>query len=116
MLLMKRDLGCRLGTTDLQHITEDVVCVCCDQVSVVLLFSQADVANVSPGMQYTVTVTAASSSNISPGVSRMINTNDSGETCARCLLLFVCCRFSSALCCLIQFLYDTCTRTLGERN
>ncbi|XP_070763484.1 phosphatidylinositol phosphatase PTPRQ [Enoplosus armatus] len=38
---------------------------------------QADVVNVSPGTQYTVTVTAASSSNISPGVSRMINTNES---------------------------------------
>ncbi|XP_026221120.1 LOW QUALITY PROTEIN: phosphatidylinositol phosphatase PTPRQ [Anabas testudineus] len=40
-------------------------------------FIQADVANVSPGTQYTVMVTAASSSNISPGISRMINTNDS---------------------------------------
>ncbi|XP_076588486.1 phosphatidylinositol phosphatase PTPRQ [Chaetodon auriga] len=40
-------------------------------------YIQADVVNVSPGMQYTVTVTAASSSNISPGVSRMINTNES---------------------------------------
>ncbi|XP_008281722.1 phosphatidylinositol phosphatase PTPRQ [Stegastes partitus] len=38
---------------------------------------QADVVNVSPGTQYTVTVTAAVSSNISPGVSRMINTNES---------------------------------------
>ncbi|KAM4572267.1 phosphatidylinositol phosphatase PTPRQ-like isoform 3-T3 [Odontesthes bonariensis] len=38
---------------------------------------QVDVVNVSPGTQYTVTVTAASSSNISPGVSRMINTNKS---------------------------------------
>ncbi|CAG13065.1 unnamed protein product [Tetraodon nigroviridis] len=38
----------------------------------------ADVVNVSPGTQYTVTVAAASasSSNISPGVSRMINTNE----------------------------------------
>uniref|UniRef100_A0A3B5AC43 Protein tyrosine phosphatase receptor type Q n=1 Tax=Stegastes partitus TaxID=144197 RepID=A0A3B5AC43_9TELE len=35
------------------------------------------VVNVSPGTQYTVTVTAAVSSNISPGVSRMINTNES---------------------------------------
>ncbi|KAM9352376.1 phosphatidylinositol phosphatase PTPRQ [Symphorus nematophorus] len=40
-------------------------------------YVQADVVNVSPGTQYTVTVTAASSSNISPGVSRMINTNES---------------------------------------
>ncbi|XP_078024039.1 phosphatidylinositol phosphatase PTPRQ [Epinephelus lanceolatus] len=42
-------------------------------------FIQADVVNVSPGTQYSVTVTAASSSssNISPGVSRMINTNES---------------------------------------
>uniref|UniRef100_A0A8P4G646 Protein tyrosine phosphatase receptor type Q n=1 Tax=Dicentrarchus labrax TaxID=13489 RepID=A0A8P4G646_DICLA len=44
--------------------------------------SQADVVNVSPGTEYTVTVTVASSSsssssNISPGVSRMINTNES---------------------------------------
>ncbi|KAM7414498.1 hypothetical protein PAMA_019354 [Pampus argenteus] len=38
---------------------------------------RADVISVSPGTQYTVTVTAASSSNISPGVSRMINTNES---------------------------------------
>ncbi|XP_035858940.1 phosphatidylinositol phosphatase PTPRQ isoform X1 [Sander lucioperca] len=38
---------------------------------------QADVVNVSPRTQYSVTVTAASSSNISPGVSRMINTNES---------------------------------------
>lgn len=45
------------------------------------LLSQADVVNVSPGTQYTVTVAAASasSSNIGPGVSRMINTNESGE-------------------------------------
>ncbi|KAM3608908.1 uncharacterized protein V6R79_006653 [Siganus canaliculatus] len=40
-------------------------------------YIQADVVNVSPGTEYTVTVTAASSSNISPGVSRMINTNES---------------------------------------
>ncbi|XP_022610349.1 phosphatidylinositol phosphatase PTPRQ [Seriola dumerili] len=40
-------------------------------------YIQADVVNVSPGTQYSVTVTAASSSNISPGVSRMINTNES---------------------------------------
>ncbi|XP_068595364.1 phosphatidylinositol phosphatase PTPRQ [Brachionichthys hirsutus] len=40
-------------------------------------YVQADVANVSPGTQYTATVTAASSSNISPGISRMINTNES---------------------------------------
>ncbi|CAG5958075.1 unnamed protein product, partial [Menidia menidia] len=40
-------------------------------------YIQVDVANVSPGTQYTVTVTASSSSNISPGVSRMINTNES---------------------------------------
>ncbi|XP_078113021.1 phosphatidylinositol phosphatase PTPRQ [Sander vitreus] len=38
---------------------------------------QADVVNVSPRTQYSVTITAASSSNISPGVSRMINTNES---------------------------------------
>ncbi|CAI5664317.1 unnamed protein product [Oreochromis niloticus] len=41
------------------------------------VYSQADVVNVSPKTQYTVTVTAASSSNISPGVSRMINRNGS---------------------------------------
>ncbi|XP_037623294.1 phosphatidylinositol phosphatase PTPRQ isoform X2 [Sebastes umbrosus] len=40
-------------------------------------YIQADVVNVSPETQYSVTVTAASSSNISPGVSRMINTNES---------------------------------------
>ncbi|XP_054864399.1 phosphatidylinositol phosphatase PTPRQ isoform X2 [Amphiprion ocellaris] len=40
-------------------------------------YVQANVANVSPGTQYTATVTAAASSNISPGVSRMINTNES---------------------------------------
>ncbi|XP_026167786.1 phosphatidylinositol phosphatase PTPRQ isoform X3 [Mastacembelus armatus] len=40
-------------------------------------YIQADVISVSPRTQYTVTVTAASSSNISPGVSRMINTNES---------------------------------------
>ncbi|XP_030586423.1 phosphatidylinositol phosphatase PTPRQ isoform X2 [Archocentrus centrarchus] len=40
-------------------------------------FIQVNVVNVSPGTQYTVTVTAASSSNISPGVSRMINMNGS---------------------------------------
>ncbi|XP_051239471.1 phosphatidylinositol phosphatase PTPRQ [Dicentrarchus labrax] len=45
-------------------------------------YIQADVVNVSPGTEYTVTVTVASSSsssssNISPGVSRMINTNES---------------------------------------
>ncbi|XP_042351374.1 phosphatidylinositol phosphatase PTPRQ [Plectropomus leopardus] len=40
-------------------------------------YIQADVVNVSPGSQYSVTVTAASSPNISPGVSRMINTNES---------------------------------------
>ncbi|XP_068168501.1 phosphatidylinositol phosphatase PTPRQ isoform X2 [Antennarius striatus] len=40
-------------------------------------YIQADVVNVSPGTQYTATVTAASSSNISPGISRMINTNES---------------------------------------
>ncbi|KAF3688867.1 Phosphatidylinositol phosphatase PTPRQ [Channa argus] len=38
---------------------------------------RADVVSVSSGTQYTVTVTAASSSNISPGVSRMITTNES---------------------------------------
>ncbi|XP_067356322.1 phosphatidylinositol phosphatase PTPRQ isoform X2 [Channa argus] len=40
-------------------------------------YVQADVVSVSSGTQYTVTVTAASSSNISPGVSRMITTNES---------------------------------------
>ncbi|XP_032379548.1 phosphatidylinositol phosphatase PTPRQ isoform X1 [Etheostoma spectabile] len=40
-------------------------------------YIQADVVNVSPRTQYSVTVTAASSSNISPGVSRMITTNES---------------------------------------
>ncbi|XP_068458999.1 phosphatidylinositol phosphatase PTPRQ isoform X2 [Clinocottus analis] len=39
-------------------------------------YIQADVVNVTPGTQYSVTVTAVSSSNISPGVSRMINTNE----------------------------------------
>ncbi|XP_061578770.1 phosphatidylinositol phosphatase PTPRQ [Cololabis saira] len=40
-------------------------------------YMQVDAMNVSPGTQYTATVTAASSSNISPGVSRMITTNES---------------------------------------
>ncbi|XP_010783145.1 phosphatidylinositol phosphatase PTPRQ isoform X2 [Notothenia coriiceps] len=40
-------------------------------------YIEADVVNVSPGTQYSVTVSASSSSNISPGVSRMINTNES---------------------------------------
>ncbi|XP_034444644.1 phosphatidylinositol phosphatase PTPRQ isoform X3 [Hippoglossus hippoglossus] len=40
-------------------------------------YIQADVVNVSPGKQFTVTVSAGSSSNISPGISRMINTNES---------------------------------------
>ncbi|XP_031716794.1 phosphatidylinositol phosphatase PTPRQ [Anarrhichthys ocellatus] len=41
-------------------------------------YIQADVVNVTPGTRYSVTVTAvSSSSNISPGVSRMINTNES---------------------------------------
>ncbi|KAM9854760.1 phosphatidylinositol phosphatase PTPRQ [Aulostomus maculatus] len=40
-------------------------------------YIQADVVSVSPGTQYTLTVTAASSSNISPGVSRIVNTNES---------------------------------------
>ncbi|KAM8861703.1 LOW QUALITY PROTEIN: phosphatidylinositol phosphatase PTPRQ [Synchiropus picturatus] len=40
-------------------------------------YIQADVANVSPGTRSTLTVTAASSSNISPGVSRIVNTNES---------------------------------------
>lgn len=64
------------------------------------LHSQADVVDVSPGTEYTVTVTAsssssasASSSNISPGVSRMINTNESGEmshTSTHCTVLLTC--------------------------
>ncbi|XP_029289790.1 phosphatidylinositol phosphatase PTPRQ [Cottoperca gobio] len=40
-------------------------------------YIEADVTIVSPGTPYSVTVTASSSSNISPGVSRMINTNES---------------------------------------
>ncbi|XP_034542203.1 phosphatidylinositol phosphatase PTPRQ [Notolabrus celidotus] len=40
-------------------------------------YVQADVVSVTPGTQYTATVTASSSSFISPGVSRMINTNES---------------------------------------
>ncbi|XP_070686459.1 phosphatidylinositol phosphatase PTPRQ [Pempheris klunzingeri] len=40
-------------------------------------YIQADVVSVSPGTQYTVTVTASASANISPGVSRMISTNES---------------------------------------
>ncbi|XP_037307184.2 phosphatidylinositol phosphatase PTPRQ [Pungitius pungitius] len=40
-------------------------------------YIQADVVNVTAGTRYSVTVSAASSSNISPGVSRMINTNES---------------------------------------
>lgn len=62
---------------------------CHCEVEVVMRYvhshSQADVVDVSPGTEYTVTVTASSSSsassssNISPGVSRMINTNESGE-------------------------------------
>jgi len=47
---------------------------------VFIVFWQADVVNVTPGTQYSVTVTAVSSSNISPGVSRMINTNESRES------------------------------------
>ncbi|XP_028306525.1 phosphatidylinositol phosphatase PTPRQ isoform X2 [Gouania willdenowi] len=42
-----------------------------------LYLEQVHVQNVSPGTQYTVTVTAVSSSNNSPRVSRMINTNES---------------------------------------
>ncbi|XP_063754724.1 phosphatidylinositol phosphatase PTPRQ [Eleginops maclovinus] len=45
-------------------------------------YIEADVVNVSPGTQYSVTISTSSSSssssnNISPGVSRMINTNES---------------------------------------
>ncbi|KAF7224525.1 receptor type Q [Nothobranchius furzeri] len=40
-------------------------------------YVQADASSVSPGTQYTLTVTTASSSNISPGVSRMISTSQS---------------------------------------
>ncbi|XP_023811637.1 phosphatidylinositol phosphatase PTPRQ isoform X3 [Oryzias latipes] len=40
-------------------------------------YVQVDVENVSPGTRYTATVTAASSSNVSPGVSRMIVTSES---------------------------------------
>ncbi|XP_077939126.1 LOW QUALITY PROTEIN: phosphatidylinositol phosphatase PTPRQ [Gasterosteus aculeatus] len=40
-------------------------------------YIQADVVNVTAGTRYSVTVSAASSSNIGPGVSRMINTNES---------------------------------------
>ncbi|XP_078139181.1 phosphatidylinositol phosphatase PTPRQ [Centroberyx gerrardi] len=40
-------------------------------------YIQADVDSVSPGTQFTVSVTAASSSNISPPVSRIVNTNES---------------------------------------
>ncbi|KAM4554453.1 phosphatidylinositol phosphatase PTPRQ [Fundulus diaphanus] len=40
-------------------------------------YIQADVVDVSPGTQYSVTVSAASSSKGSPGVSRMITTNES---------------------------------------
>lgn len=49
-----------------------------------LCFLQADVVNVTAGTRYSVTVSAASSSNIGPGVSRMINTNESGESHTRC--------------------------------
>ncbi|TNN25855.1 Phosphatidylinositol phosphatase PTPRQ [Liparis tanakae] len=38
---------------------------------------QADVVSVTPGTQYSVTVSAVSSSVSSPGVSRMIHTNES---------------------------------------
>ncbi|XP_061677981.1 phosphatidylinositol phosphatase PTPRQ [Syngnathoides biaculeatus] len=41
-----------------------------------LVHTQADVDSVSPSTQHTLTVTAVSSTNISPGVSRMINTNE----------------------------------------
>ncbi|XP_017261076.1 phosphatidylinositol phosphatase PTPRQ [Kryptolebias marmoratus] len=40
-------------------------------------YIQADVVNVSPGTKYTLTVTAASSANRSPGVSRMIFADES---------------------------------------
>ncbi|KAM4618263.1 phosphatidylinositol phosphatase PTPRQ [Polymixia lowei] len=40
-------------------------------------YVQADVVGVSPGTQFTVTVAAASSPNISPAVSRIVNTNQS---------------------------------------
>ncbi|XP_036006075.1 phosphatidylinositol phosphatase PTPRQ [Fundulus heteroclitus] len=40
-------------------------------------YVRADVVDVSPGTQYSVTVSAASSSKSSPGVSRMITTNES---------------------------------------
>ncbi|XP_008410634.1 phosphatidylinositol phosphatase PTPRQ isoform X3 [Poecilia reticulata] len=40
-------------------------------------YIQADVVDVSPGTQYSVTVSAGSSSKNSPGVSRMITTNQS---------------------------------------
>ncbi|XP_060933059.1 phosphatidylinositol phosphatase PTPRQ [Limanda limanda] len=40
-------------------------------------YIQADVVDVSPGKQFSVTVSASSSSNISPGISRMISTNAS---------------------------------------
>ncbi|XP_057692656.1 phosphatidylinositol phosphatase PTPRQ isoform X1 [Corythoichthys intestinalis] len=39
--------------------------------------SQADVNSVSPSTEHTLTVSAASSTNINPGVSRMIHTNES---------------------------------------
>ncbi|XP_056138465.1 phosphatidylinositol phosphatase PTPRQ [Lampris incognitus] len=39
-------------------------------------YVQADVVSVTPGTQFTVTVTAASSSNISPPVSRIVNINE----------------------------------------
>uniref|UniRef100_A0A3B3UF84 Protein tyrosine phosphatase receptor type Q n=1 Tax=Poecilia latipinna TaxID=48699 RepID=A0A3B3UF84_9TELE len=54
-------------------------CACTDDSGpgVFLLFPQADVVDVSPGTQYSVTVSADSSSKSSPGVSRMIITNQS---------------------------------------
>ncbi|XP_061534232.1 phosphatidylinositol phosphatase PTPRQ isoform X4 [Phycodurus eques] len=47
------------------------------RLCVALVHSKADVDSVSPSTQYTLTVTAASSTNISPGVSRMLNANES---------------------------------------
>ncbi|XP_051917347.1 phosphatidylinositol phosphatase PTPRQ [Hippocampus zosterae] len=41
------------------------------------IHSQADVNSVSPSAPYTLTLTATSSTNINPGVSRTINTNES---------------------------------------
>ncbi|MED6259132.1 hypothetical protein ATANTOWER_017456 [Ataeniobius toweri] len=61
--------GKELGTLNTMNQPTSLRCV--------LLFPQANVVDVSPGTQYIVTVSAATSSKSSPGVSRIIFTNPS---------------------------------------